>query len=407
MNQSQLNALVADDDPIAQGIVADQLRRLGAHSVRCVGSGKAAIETLQQDADINLLVTDLRMPDTDGIALLRQLEEFRLRLCVIIMSALGDKILRAAATIGIGHDLRIIGVAVKPVRFDQLRRLLESGAEGTIAPPASDSWSDVVPSDIRNALADGQYAIQVQPVIDALSLQLVSVEVLSRWTHPVLRHCAPGDVILAAEAHGLIMEVTRQALQGVGDNWPKWRSHGLCPKIALNISAHTLADLSFPDWVTAELDAYSIRPKDVIFELTETAMPADAPISLEVACRLGLYGFKLAIDDFGTGYANLTQLKDAPIQQLKIDKSFVEHIETSSDSRTIVESSIQLAHELGLTTVGEGVERPSQVELLRTLGCDHLQGYLFARPMPPAALADWARSFDPEALGLAPERPEP
>ena len=389
MSQARLCCLVADDDPISRGIVAEQLLRLGVSSVRSAGSGVTALKTLQASPEINLLVTDLKMPDMDGIALLRQLDKLTRPIAVIIMSALGPKILRAAAMIGVGHKLKILGISGKPVSQRHLRDMLQSmGQTPTVPTTASPATIDA--DLIREALAEGQHQILVQPEVATQGEKFTAVEVLSRWTHPQLSGRSPGDVIMAAEQAGLMDELLRAILPRVGKAWKSWAKEGLSPRVSINLSNVNLADTDLPDWLNQEVGRFGINPQDLIFEVTETAMPSSGTSNLEVAFRLGLAGFQLSIDDFGTGHSSLRQLQDMPFHQLKIDKSFVDDIEGCFEARTIVESSIRMANNLGMSTVAEGVERREQLLILADMGCQLAQGYLIGKPMPPEALKDWS-----------------
>lgn len=390
-----IHALVVDDDPISRGLVAEQLISLSATTVRTVHSGRAALAMLRQHHEINLLVTDLRMPDLDGIALIAALDQFRNRLRVIVMSALGDKILRAASRIGLGHNLAILGVTGKPVSLRRLGAMLEQArdlplpGEGNRGDPARAVRVD----DIRAALAGDGHYIVVQPEVRATDLTLQAVEVLSRWSHPSLNGRSPADVITAAERAGIIGELNQHLVDEAGKAWRSWARDKLSPRISLNISALTMSDTSFPDWLSHAIQANDLSPRDMILELTETAVPASDTDNLEVACRLGMLGFELSVDDFGTGFANLQQLQSMPFGWLKIDQTFVRQIERCHDARSIIKSSIRMAHDLGLETVGEGVETEAQLRVLRHLGCDLLQGYLIAKPMRPEELPSWYRNF--------------
>ena len=229
MKHAKLCALVADDDPISRGIVAEQLMRLRVGTVRTAGSGLAALRQLEADPAIGLLVTDLKMPDMDGIALLRELDNKNRQVGVIIMSALGDKILRAAETIGVGHNLQVLGVSPKPVTLKRLRELL-AVMPATHQEPAhteSAKTSAVSADDIRLALQEDGYYIVAQPELEAISGKFVGVEILSRWAHPRLQGLAPGEVILAAEQSGVMQELIKHTIDRAGKAWKAWRAAGL------------------------------------------------------------------------------------------------------------------------------------------------------------------------------------
>ena len=398
-----IHALVVDDDPVTRGLVAEQLISLQADSVRTVDSGRAALEMLSQHHQINLLVTDLRMPDLDGIALIAALDQFRNRLRVIIISALGDKLMQAASRIGVGYELSILGVIRKPVGRRALAAMLDKFRE---LPAESDAVEledipAIRPEDILQALNENGHHIVVQPEVRAARMSLEAVEVLSRWSHPKLQGHSPADVIVAAEQAGIINALNQNLIDEAGRAWRSWAQHKLSPRISINLSAITMADTTFPEWLTKAIGEHQMSPRDLILEVTETAVPAAGTSNLEVACRLGLFGYELSVDDFGTGFANLKQLQDMPFRWLKIDRAFVNQIERSEDARSIIKSSISMAHDLGLETVGEGVETAEQCRMLRDFGCDLLQGYFIGRPMPPSELPQWYEKFRKERATLA------
>lgn len=393
-------ALVADDDPIARGLAAQQLWALGAKTVLTVNSGKSALRELQSEPSIDLLITDLRMPDMDGIELLRQLGQHSQRLGVILMSSLGNRILRTAEQVARGRNLDVLGVAAKPLNRKLLESLLDRPsalARDADAPHAAHKDASVPstidPKWIREALANNQYQIAVQPEVDARTMALHSVEVLSRWTHPELQKFSPFKIIGAAEEHDLIDEITLEAVNDIGKARHEWARQKLFPKIALNVSGLTLNHLSFPERLYEALYQHGIGPDSVMVEFTETALPTSASDSLDVTSRLMLKGFSLSIDDYGTGYSNLERLQSVPLSQLKIDRAFISTMLHSADALKIVRSSVELAHSMDLHTVAEGVENEDILALCRRVGCDLLQGYHIARPMEPELLDDWHKAW--------------
>ena len=164
---------------------------------------------------------------------------------------------------------------------------------------------------------------------------------------------------------------------------------GFALKIAINLSALWLDDLSLPDLMLQSVQAVGLMPSDIILEVTETGVTKDVAVALDVLSRLRLKGFGLSIDDFGIGYSSFEQLGRIPFTEMKIDRSFVNRGVRDAAARAILESSMAMAQKLNLSTVAEGVETPEELELMRDLGCGSIQGYLIARPMPVGELVDW------------------
>ncbi len=186
-----------------------------------------------------------------------------------------------------------------------------------------------------------------------------------------------------------------------------WADAGLRMRVAINLSVHQLRQSDLVERVQRSLARHDISGGQVTFEVTESAAMEDPQASLRVFERLAQLGVSLSIDDFGTGYSSLSYLRKLPACQLKIDRSFVQDLESEGDARAIVRAVIKLAHALGLKVVAEGVETEAQQEMLQRMGCDQLQGYLFARPMPARHLQLWVMGKDVPERRLAFKTPTP
>jgi EAL domain-containing protein (putative c-di-GMP-specific phosphodiesterase class I) len=228
--------------------------------------------------------------------------------------------------------------------------------------------------------------LHYQPKADLGSGQIHSVEALVRWQHPEHGLLGPGEFIPLAERTGLIHPLTRWVLDAALEQAARWQRGGLRLSVAVNISTRCLLDPSFPDQVTSQLATWQIPADLLVLEITESAVMADPNLALEVLGRLHRLGVGLAVDDFGTGYSSMAYLKELPVDELKIDRSFVSQMATSPSDAVIVRSTIDLGHNLGLRVVAEGVETQHAWQQLSALGCDIAQGYYLGRPMPAAEL---------------------
>jgi EAL domain-containing protein (putative c-di-GMP-specific phosphodiesterase class I) len=208
-----------------------------------------------------------------------------------------------------------------------------------------------------------------------------------------------------AERHGLIDPLTEWGLQTTLRQWRVWRDQGLETKLAFNISALSLQRLDFPDLVERMCRALEVPTDRLVLELTEGATQPLIKL-MDTLTRFRIKGIGLAIDDFGVGYSTLMQLRQLPFTELKIDRFFIEDAPMSKDSALIVKSIIDLAHGLGLTVTGEGIETEEQLKLLRELGCDVAQGYFVARPLEPEKLKDWIVEWRERWENLVDEEPE-
>ena len=257
--------------------------------------------------------------------------------------------------------------------------------------------------DLRHAIESGHLTLHFQPKIDLRSRQSVGAEALVRWLHPERGLIPPDNFIPLAEHAGLIKPLTRWVLSAALGEVRGWHDAGWRLSVAVNASAQDLRDPSFPDLVQHLLAERGVPAGSLRIEITESAMMADLAQAREILSRLRSLGVGVSIDDFGTGYSSLAYLKRLPIDELKLDRSFVRHLATDDEDAAIVRAAITLAHDLGLSVVAEGAEDSATVEHLSALGCDQVQGYVFSRPLPSKAFADWmtARSTSPGLLRKA------
>ncbi len=244
--------------------------------------------------------------------------------------------------------------------------------------------------DLKRAIAQDQLELYFQPKIDARSGKVTAAEALLRWNHPKLGMVMPGEFIQLAERTGLIGPLGDWVIEAACRQARAWRDKGLRMRVAINLSAYQMRQDDIVDRITEALKRHKIRPSLLTCEITETAAMEDTRATQETFRRLGELGTHLSIDDFGTGYSRLAYLRKLPAEELKIDRSFIQDLEHSPDARAVVDAVLKLAHALGLKVVAEGVENPRQHQILAEMGCDELQGYLFAKPMSARALLLWA-----------------
>jgi diguanylate cyclase (GGDEF)-like protein/PAS domain S-box-containing protein len=241
-------------------------------------------------------------------------------------------------------------------------------------------------SGLRHALEDGELRLVYQPLVTLDDGRISGVEALLRWDHPIFGMVAPLRFIGLAERNGLIIPIGAWVLGEACRQLAAWGDDAL--SVSVNVSARQLGSTDLVDVVRAALEDSGIDPRRLCLEITETAMMADPGAIGETLCPLKALGVRLAVDDFGVGHASLRQLRALlPVDTLKIDKSFVDGITDDADDAAIVEGVVRLAHSLGLQAVAEGVETAEQVAMLRTFSCQTGQGYHFARPAEPEAIA--------------------
>jgi len=253
-------------------------------------------------------------------------------------------------------------------------------------------------SDLRRAVGYGELELHYQPVFDLRAQHAHQVEALLRWKHPQRGMVMPADFIPMAEQSGLIRAVTDWALHEAIRQCAAWRASGLNVGISINLSALDLSLGYLPELLATHLQHYGVEPGLLMLEVTETAVMRDAAYSLETLSRVKACGVRLAIDDFGTGYSSLSLLKRMPVDVLKIDKSFVSGMASDNDDAVIVRSTIELAHNMALKVVAEGVENAESLAMLEALRCDAVQGYLISRPLALEQATSWLSQAAPGAL---------
>jgi diguanylate cyclase (GGDEF)-like protein len=254
-------------------------------------------------------------------------------------------------------------------------------------------------SELRHATSARELRLYLQPKIDLQTGQVVAAEALLRWQHPQRGLVLPGEFIPFAEQTGFIRQLTAWVVDAAARAAQNARARRVDLRISVNLSARDLMDQDLPAKVMGVLQQYGTRPQSLCLEITESAIMDDPQRAMLTLEQLRKLGFWLSIDDFGTGYSSLAYLKRLAVDELKVDKSFVMAMERDLDDAKIVRSTIELAHNLGLTVVAEGIETARTWKLLAALGCDEGQGYYISQPMPEGQFMAWLAQWQlPDAM---------
>ena len=242
---------------------------------------------------------------------------------------------------------------------------------------------------VRRAITNSELVVYYQPKAETRTGRVIGFEALVRWQHPDHGLLGPAEFIPLAETTGLIRPLTSYVLDTALHQCHTLLTAGHHMSVAVNVSTRCLLDLALPDEITRTLGTYALPAEHLVLEITESAIMTDPHRALEVLNRLHLLGVRLSIDDFGTGYSSMAYLKNLPVHELKVDRSFVTHMRHQQSERVIVRSTVDLAHNLGLQVVAEGVEDQETWSELDLLGCDVIQGYHLSRPMSAAQITPW------------------
>lgn len=242
--------------------------------------------------------------------------------------------------------------------------------------------------DLRRAAADNGLSLHYQPKVNMQTHQVVSLEALIRWRHPIHGSIAPAEFIPLAERTGNVIMLTSWVLKTAVRQMRDWQALGFDPDVSVNLSAADLLDPELPALVLGHLRRLDVPPTKLVLEITESAIMREIARAVRVMEELRHHGIRFSIDDFGTGYSSLAQFKRLPVDEIKIDKSFVLDLKHDSDDEVIVRSIVDLGHNFGVKVVAEGVETADSWDMLNRLGCDLAQGYLISRPLPGAEIVE-------------------
>ncbi len=301
------------------------------------------------------------------------------------------------------HDVVVgasIGMAVAPEDGDTPEALLRMADLALYAAkadgrgralrfaPAMDAAAQErrqIEMDLRLAQAEGQLRLHYQPLIDSATGALIGCEALIRWVHPVRGVVMPDDFIGVAEETGLIIPIGEWAIRQALDDAGTWPEH---VEIAINLSPLQMRSPTLISTILSALATSGVAPTRLCLEITESVLLHDSDVNVQTLHKLRSFGIQIALDDFGTGYSSLNYLRSFPFSKIKIDRCFVEDVDSRAESRAIIGSVVDLAATLGMKTIAEGVERESQAEALRAEGCRELQGFLYSKAVPVEELTD-------------------
>lgn len=390
-DKQMLRVLIVDDDEFQHNILGWAIKQYGVYEVVHAFSGVEAMHMVGQGThEPDVIITDLEMPDMDGMEFLRNLSEIRVRASILVLSGKDEGILRSVELMAREYGLSILGVMAKPVEFNRLHDILQGLRRGDQDQAARQAKPVFQAEELQAALTAGEFEPYFQPQVELKTGRLAGVEALARWRHPTFGLLSPYSFIQPLEDHGLTQDLTWQMLTKSLPLLEAWHKLGIETKLSVNLNHSCLANTEIAKRIKGLMADYRLREKDLVIEITETTAMTDVAHCLETLVRLRMMGFGLSIDDFGTGHSSLQQLSRIPFTELKIDRDFVRGAANRPHLHAVLEYSIQIARKLGLSSVGEGIETAEDLECLQKLGCDLGQGYSIARPMSSDNFLDWA-----------------
>lgn len=374
MKDTTNRLLVIDDEPLIRGFISAVARQMG-FMVTATGDADE-FRASYLEAPPSIVILDLQMPQVDGVEILRFLESVNSEASIFVVSGMHKRTLASAENLGRSKGLNMYGGLQKPIRLETLRNALRAVMK---------EKQQISAEGLRQAIRKGELEVCYQPIASqdsTVGWTVDAAEALVRWRHPEYGLVMPDRFITLAEESDLIMPLTDYVLRESIEQYGLWRAAGLNVKVSINMSPCLLTNVDFPDYLDQVFAEYGVDASHFSFELTEGATARDMELTMDVLTRLRLKGVGLSIDDFGTGYSSLKQLFLLPFTELKLDRSFVSRMKENADARKMVKVMINLAHELGMTSVAEGVEDTKTMKLLEELGCEKIQGFLISKAVP-------------------------
>ena len=385
-----LRILVLDDDETTADVVAMGLVRLGLARVSACGDGGEFLRRIDAGERFDIVLLDLGMPGMDGIEVLRNLATRSWSGAIWLFSGEDPRLLNSAQSLAGAHGLRILGSLSKPVSAEDLKCLVlgyEARAAEQTPPPARTFTAD----ELREALDQRSIVPYFQPLIKLEDQSLAAIEVLARWVHPEHGLVLPDEFIPLAEERALIDDLAWCVIEPAMRRFARWRRREAGISLGLNLSVCNLEMIDLPERLAALVKAHEIPNGSIVLEITESKLMLNLKTSLDVLTRLRLGGFDLSIDDFGTGYSSISQLRNIPFNQLKIDRAFVRGASADASAQAILELSAALAKNLDMVSVAEGIEDRLDWGQAVAVGCDLAQGFFIAAPMAGDEFDRWLK----------------
>ncbi|MBU1620325.1 MAG: EAL domain-containing response regulator [Gammaproteobacteria bacterium] len=401
------SALIVEDCKSYSQYLYNLCAQLGLDRIEQAENGKAALESLQHYSAYDVLICDLEMPECDGIELIHQLSRDKINAGLIIVSGKEPLLISAVENMARAGGLKVLGSLKKPFHSGKLAAMLSS-AHTAVPANTCKKWQDLAPlyslQRVKEALELHQLVQSYQPKIDMATGQLLSVETLARLQLSPNQQISPDHFIPQCEEFHLIEQLSFDMIKQAAEQQKLWQQAGLTVKVAINLSASSLSCDLFASQLLQLIRESQIKPEQLIFEVTESAVIRDTGKALSLLARLRLMGAGLSIDDYGTGYSSVKQLSQIPFTELKMDRSLISGIARTPQLQVIFESTLSMCQRLGIKVVAEGIETQADWDYLVAAGCDTAQGFFIAPAMSAEQLYQWWLNGMPMGNGPDPAK---
>ena len=399
-----MKTVIVDDDPMALKLLQRQFERLGRPTPAIFERADAALFEIEHgEQAVELVICDLQMPDTDGIELLRRLVDLEFAGSVLLISGEDLRLLRSAERLAQAHRLRVLGALQKPIANEALQELLQR-AEAEHADIGRSALA-ISAQDLRFAIWGGDEMLTwYQPLVDLRTQQVVAIEAVPRWQHPLHGLLGPADFLPLAESNGLSGGLTERMLDNALSALKRWRGDGHDLQLTVNVAAGNLRTLEFPDAVVDALRRNVIAPALLTLEVGERHLLAEPPAILDTLTRLHLKRIRISVDGFGASRTALEQLQELPIARIKLAATLVHGTGDDPALRSIFDLSLGIARELGLETAADGVDDVDDWAATRDAGCHLAQGLAVAPAMSAIQFDDWLHRWPAQAAAMGSRR---
>ncbi len=395
MTQSRCNIsiLIVDDDPLIVSFAVRALDQLGYKQIETATNGSEALGRLvNSKPQYDIIILDLNMPEMDGVEFMGHASNAGFVGGLILLSGEDKRMLDTVLSLAKTQQLNVLDALAKPLQPEVLEAVLDTFEpackEVRHFSPQGPITIEELEDGIRGSSSNKPLLV-FQPKINIESGDIVGVETLARWWNAERGVLGPGTFIPLAEESGLIDELTNEIYRKAIMQISEWDKEGRKLRTAINFSVNSFSKREFCNFLVDVAWTYGVTTDQIVLEVTETQAMTIAVDCLEALIKMRLKRFALSIDDFGTGSSSLAQLKNIPFTELKIDRAFVNGAAHDTSALAILETSISLAKKLGMEIVAEGAETREDWDLVEKLGCDYVQGFYCAKPMPNEELIEF------------------
>ena len=381
--------LILDDDPMIAEAIASMAERLNFDTL--ITLNPADFFQKLKNLKPTHAIIDLSMPEMDGLQVMKLIDA-RCPARIIIASATGNRILEAARRVGLAHGLDILGILRKPFSLGALKDLLSvpqvtHPTKADIAAPGILNRRSFTRSELSDGLNQDEFTIYLQPKVRCIDDRIIGFEALARWNHPVHGVLMPSDFALLFEEYEL-EAIWMEKLIRLAANYMK----SLSPAnvhLSLNMSMSGRSKATTPQLLSTLKRELGGASEKLIIEVVENGLVDATSEDIEMFVHLRLGGFQLSIDDFGLGFSSFARLVRIPFSELKIDRSFVKEARISHEAREVIRSIVTIGHSLEMSVTAEGVEDAETLKIVKELGCDNVQGFVYSRPVPLEQVLPW------------------